>query len=232
MPALPGRGPGPGLGVRRRSGQGGRVATRDTPEISAYCRSCACGSACQEGWSTMRITGISTAVLATAVIVGGVPAAQAAQPVDTPKPPRFSATIKEGRAAVRSALKQTKATSASIALVSKGKIVWSQTFGRVTPAGKKPSSNDDVRDRIGEQDGHRDRGDAVGGRREGVAGRPGGALHPGLQDGLAAVPADHRADAAQPLRGTPRHGLLRRVELHADPRLRRAVCCPACARRG
>ena len=41
---------------------------------------------------------------------------------------------------MRSALKETDSTSASVALVSDGKIVWSQTFGRVTPAGKKPSA--------------------------------------------------------------------------------------------
>ena len=40
---------------------------------------------------------------------------------------------------MRAALKQTKSTSASIALVSNGKTVWSQTFGRVNKAGKKPS---------------------------------------------------------------------------------------------
>ena len=87
----------------------------------------------------MRITGTCTAVMTTVVFMGGLPAVHASQPVDAPQPSKFSATIKEGRKAVRAALKQTKATSASIALVSKGKIVWSQTFGRVNKAGKKPS---------------------------------------------------------------------------------------------
>ena len=36
-------------------------------------------------------------------------------------------------------MKQTKATSVSVALVANGKRVWSQTFGRVNTAGKKPS---------------------------------------------------------------------------------------------
>ena len=40
---------------------------------------------------------------------------------------------------MRSALKDTGSTSASVALVSGGKTVWSQTFGRVNTAGKKPS---------------------------------------------------------------------------------------------
>ena len=40
---------------------------------------------------------------------------------------------------MRAALKDTGSTSASVALVSGGKTVWSQTFGRVNKAGKKPS---------------------------------------------------------------------------------------------
>ncbi|MGB4337594.1 MAG: serine hydrolase domain-containing protein, partial [Bacillota bacterium] len=51
----------------------------------------------------------------------------------------FTQTIKAGRKAIRSTLKQTGASSASVAFVSHGKIVWSQTFGRVNTAGKKPS---------------------------------------------------------------------------------------------
>jgi CubicO group peptidase (beta-lactamase class C family) len=61
-------------------------------------------------------------------------------PAKKQPPPSFSATIKEGRKAVRAELKRTNSTSASIALVSNGKTVWSQTFGRVNTAGKKPSS--------------------------------------------------------------------------------------------
>ena len=88
----------------------------------------------------MRIVKILTAAVAAATVLGGVPAAQAFETAKKPPPPSFSTTIKEGRKAVRKALKETDSTSASVALVSDGKIVWSQTFGRVTPAGKKPSA--------------------------------------------------------------------------------------------
>ena len=88
----------------------------------------------------MRTIQVLTATAATAVALGIVPPAQAAAPVKKQPSPTFSTTIKEGRKAVRSALKQTGSTSASVALVSDGKVVWSQTFGRVTPAGQKPSA--------------------------------------------------------------------------------------------
>ena len=87
----------------------------------------------------MRTIGILTATVATATVLGGVPAAQASVATKKPPPPSFSTTIEQGRKAVRSALKETKSTSASVALVSDGKVVWSQTFGRINPAGKKPS---------------------------------------------------------------------------------------------
>ena len=88
----------------------------------------------------MRIIKVLTATVAAATVIGGVPAAHAAVPVMKKPSPTFTTTIKEGRKAVRQALKQTKSTSASIALVSNGKTVWSQTFGRVNPAGEKPSA--------------------------------------------------------------------------------------------
>ena len=86
-----------------------------------------------------RIVHLVTATLATATVLGGVPAAAASVPVKK-STPSFSTTIKEGRKAVRKALTQTDSTSASVALVYNGKPVWSQTFGRITPSGKKPSS--------------------------------------------------------------------------------------------
>ncbi|MBK6762841.1 MAG: beta-lactamase family protein [Micrococcales bacterium] len=86
----------------------------------------------------MRIGRVLTATMAAAMVLGGAPAVNAVQPAKK-QPPSFDTTIREGRKAVRSALKQTKSTSASVALVSDGKVVWSQTFGRINPAGKKPS---------------------------------------------------------------------------------------------
>ena len=87
----------------------------------------------------MRVLRILTSSVATATVIGCVPAVQAAEITQKQPMPTFSTTIKEGRKAVRSALRQTKATSASVALVAGGKTVWSQTFGRVNKAGKKPS---------------------------------------------------------------------------------------------
>ena len=87
----------------------------------------------------MRIIKILTATVAVATVLGGVPAAQAFETAKKPPSPTFTTTIKEGRKAVRKALKETQSTSASVALVSEGKVVWSQTFGRVNTAGKKPS---------------------------------------------------------------------------------------------
>jgi len=86
----------------------------------------------------MRVTPLLIATVASATLIGGVPAAQASVAGKKPTP-TFNTTIKEGRQAVRSAMKQTKATSVSVALVANGKRVWSQTFGRVNTAGKKPS---------------------------------------------------------------------------------------------
>ena len=82
---------------------------------------------------------ILISAMATATLLGGVPAAQASEIAKKQPAPTFTTTTKEGRKAVRAALKQTKSTSASVALVSNGKVVWSQTFGRVNTAGKKPS---------------------------------------------------------------------------------------------
>lgn len=87
----------------------------------------------------MRIAKVLSAFVVTATSIGGVQAVEASAPVTKKPSPTFSTTIKQGRKAVRSALKQTKSTSASIALVSNGKTVWNQTFGRVDKAGEKPS---------------------------------------------------------------------------------------------
>ncbi len=97
----------------------------------------------------MRLQTILVAAFAAVTVVAGVPSVQAAETArvtesaraaqhQKPKQP-WTKTIKAGREAVRTAMKQTKATSASVALVSGGKTVWSQTFGRVNTAGKKPS---------------------------------------------------------------------------------------------
>ncbi len=87
----------------------------------------------------MRIVKVLTFSAAAATVLGGIPAAQASEPAKTQPRPSFSTTIKEGRKAVRAELKKAKAASASVALVSGGKTVWSQTFGRVNKAGMKPS---------------------------------------------------------------------------------------------
>jgi CubicO group peptidase (beta-lactamase class C family) len=89
--------------------------------------------------------------LAAAVVLGGVTPGQSAEPDQmmlvsaaprvTKKPaPTFAATIKQGRKTVRAELKKAKATSVSVTLVANRAKVWSQTFGRVNTAGKKPSS--------------------------------------------------------------------------------------------
>ncbi len=90
----------------------------------------------------MRITKILLASLATASVFVGVPSVQAAEaaPMQKSKQQSFTKTIKAGREAVRTALKETESTSASVAFVANGKTVWSQTFGRVNKAGKKPSA--------------------------------------------------------------------------------------------
>ncbi len=88
----------------------------------------------------MLIIRVLTASIATTTILGGVPMAHASVPAQKKKPtPSFTETIKQGREAVRAQLKQTNSTSASVALVADGKVVWRQTFGRVNTAGKKPS---------------------------------------------------------------------------------------------
>ena len=101
----------------------------------------------------MRMTQSLIGAVAAATMVAGVPSAQAAesvqpaesvpaaQPVQAQKSKQqsWTQTKKAGRKAIRSALKDAKGTSASVALVSGGKTVWGQTFGRVNTAGKKPS---------------------------------------------------------------------------------------------
>ncbi len=101
----------------------------------------------------MRISKFLIGAVAAATVVAGVPSVQAAesvqagesvraaQPVQAQKSKQqsWTQTIKAARKAIRSALKDAKGTSASVALVSGGKTVWSQTFGRVNKAGRKPS---------------------------------------------------------------------------------------------
>ena len=55
----------------------------------------------------MRIVKILSATVVTATVFGGVPAAQASVVINKKPAPSFDTTIKEGRKAVRSALKQT-----------------------------------------------------------------------------------------------------------------------------
>ena len=86
----------------------------------------------------MRTATVLSAVLAVTVL-GGAPGVQATEPASNKPAPTFTETIKQGRKAVRAQLKETKATSASVALVSDGEVVWSQTFGRGKTAGKRPS---------------------------------------------------------------------------------------------
>lgn len=86
----------------------------------------------------MRIVTILTATVVSAGMLAGTPT-QAAVPVMKKPGPSLRTTVKEGRKAMREGLRATGSTSGSIALVSNGKVVWSQTFGRVTPGGKRPS---------------------------------------------------------------------------------------------
>ena len=98
----------------------------------------------------MRLTKVLIPTLtASAIAVGALalPFAQAADPLQPAqatlaksKQESFNTTIKAGRQAMRAALKETQSTSASVALVSGGKTVWSQTFGRINKAGKKPTA--------------------------------------------------------------------------------------------
>ncbi len=76
------------------------------------------------------------AILASVITVAGL----VASPAHAKPAPDLSPTIKLGRAAMREAMQTTKATSASVALLSGGKVVWSQGFGKVTPRGKKPTA--------------------------------------------------------------------------------------------
>lgn len=64
-----------------------------------------------------------------------------APPAQAKPAPDFSQTIQTGRKEMRAALKQTGATSASIALLRKGKVVWSQGFGKANPAGDRPTGS-------------------------------------------------------------------------------------------
>ncbi|MFN8126340.1 MAG: serine hydrolase domain-containing protein [Candidatus Nanopelagicales bacterium] len=93
---------------------------------------------------TLLITALATATMATFV-----PTAQG-QEVSPMTAERhraaqaatgqsFTATKKAGRKAIRAALRETGSSSASVALVSGRKTIWSQTFGRVDKAGRKPS---------------------------------------------------------------------------------------------
>ena len=99
----------------------------------------------------MRLTEIlipaltATAMAASALALPVAQAADDAQQAQAAqkqkvRQPSFTKAKKAGRKAMRSALKQTQSTSGSVALVSGGKTVWSQTFGRVNKAGKKPSA--------------------------------------------------------------------------------------------
>lgn len=62
-----------------------------------------------------------------------------------------------------------------------------------------------VRHRIRQQDLHHRGGDAAGGGRQGVSGRPGDPVSAGLQNGGRALQGHHRSDAAEPLLRHPGH---------------------------
>jgi CubicO group peptidase (beta-lactamase class C family) len=93
------------------------------------------------------------AALTFATVVAGAPSTQAAGGAQAVPLDRFAAiapaqparqralpeTIAAGREAVRSAMRTSGATSASVALVMGSETVWSETFGRVDAAGTKPS---------------------------------------------------------------------------------------------
>ncbi len=101
----------------------------------------------------MRLPRVLVAGIAAATVMAGGPSIQAGQTARVQEParaaettqsqkseqPSWTKTITAGRKAMRLALKETQSTSGSVALVSGGKTVWSQTFGRVDTAGKKPS---------------------------------------------------------------------------------------------
>lgn len=76
------------------------------------------------------------AVLTALVTTAGLVAA----PAQAKPRPDFSQTIEAGGAVIRQTLKETKSTSISVALTSKGKTVWSQQFGKITPGGAPPKA--------------------------------------------------------------------------------------------
>jgi CubicO group peptidase (beta-lactamase class C family) len=80
--------------------------------------------------------GSRLAILASVVTTAGL----VVSPAHAKPAPDFSQTMQTGRQAMREAMKTTRATSVSIALLSDGKVVWSQGFGKITPQGTKPTA--------------------------------------------------------------------------------------------
>ena len=87
----------------------------------------------------------AAALLAAVFVVSiGVATAHAAAPRTTLRTaaPTYAVTIRDGRAAAKAVLKQTDATSLSLALVSNGRVVWRQGFGYADKATKvRPGAN-------------------------------------------------------------------------------------------
>ncbi len=82
-----------------------------------------------------RLPFITSLAVVTAMLGGPAQAQAQAQPA-----PDFRATKVAGRQAVRQALRDTGASSISVALLSGRRVVWSQGFGRITPQGARPTA--------------------------------------------------------------------------------------------
>lgn len=78
--------------------------------------------------SRARIAVVATIALGAALIAGPAQAKT-----------DYGDTVAAGRGAIKQAMQETGATSVSVALLSEGKVVWSQQFGEVTAQGTKPT---------------------------------------------------------------------------------------------
>jgi CubicO group peptidase (beta-lactamase class C family) len=87
----------------------------------------------------MRSVGtlVVSVVLSLGLIQSPVPAAQAKP--SPGKSMQWQQTIQSGRAATREAMKQTGASSISVAVLHKGDVIWSQGFGVINKKGDKPT---------------------------------------------------------------------------------------------
>ena len=129
---------------------------------------------------------ILSATVVTATVFGGVPAAQASVVINKKPAPSFDTTIKK---AARPIAVRAQADQIDLGIHRCGGERQDGVESDVRPGqpAGKTIADDPVRGRIGEQGGHHDGGDAVGGPGQGLAGRSGDALRAGFRDAVAAV---------------------------------------------